>query len=53
MPRTLADAAERGWAVLGAAAEEGALPLCEVRVERPTVIVMGECRSPRVARVLC
>lgn len=42
MPRTLADAAAKGWAVVGAAADDGAVPLTELRVDRPTVLVMGE-----------
>lgn len=42
MPRTLADAAAKGWAVVGAAADDDAVPLTELRVDRPTVLVMGE-----------
>ncbi|GBF91307.1 rRNA methyltransferase [Raphidocelis subcapitata] len=41
LPRTLADAAERGWAVVGAAAEREAAALVEFAVDRPTVLVMG------------
>lgn len=41
MPRTLADAAEKGWAVVGAAGEDGAMPLASLNVERPTLLVMG------------
>eukprot|EP00775_Hariotina_reticulata_P013568 gene13568-13694_t len=41
MPRTLADAAARGWAVIGAAAERGAMPVSQFKVDRPTVLVMG------------
>jgi 21S rRNA (GM2251-2'-O)-methyltransferase len=42
MPRTLADAAEKGWAVVGAAAEPGAVPVSELRaLDRPTLLVMG------------
>ncbi len=43
MQRTLTDAAERGWAVLGASAGRGALPLGQVAVDRPTVLVLGQC----------
>jgi hypothetical protein len=46
LPRTLADAAERGWAVVGAAGEAAATPVAQFRVNRPTVLVMGE--APRV-----
>lgn len=42
MPRTLANAAEKGWAVVGAAAESGAVPLADLQVDGPTVLVMGE-----------
>lgn len=42
MPRTLADAAEKGWAVVGAAAEAGSVPVSQFKVDRPTVLVMGE-----------
>lgn len=42
LPRTLADAAERGWAVVGAAGEAGATPLTEFVADKPTVLVMGE-----------
>jgi hypothetical protein len=53
MPRTLADAAEKGWAVVGAAAESGAVPVSEFKVDRPTVLVMGECcASAAVAGVM-
>jgi tRNA G18 (ribose-2'-O)-methylase SpoU len=41
LPRTLADAAERGWEVVGASGERGAPPLAGARVARPTVLVMG------------
>uniref|UniRef100_A0A383VRT5 tRNA/rRNA methyltransferase SpoU type domain-containing protein n=1 Tax=Tetradesmus obliquus TaxID=3088 RepID=A0A383VRT5_TETOB len=41
MPRTLADAAEKGWAVVGAAAEAGSVPVSLFKVDRPTVLVMG------------
>jgi 21S rRNA (GM2251-2'-O)-methyltransferase len=47
LPRTLADAAERGWAVVGAAGEAGAEALGALRVDRPTVLVMGEARAAR------
>lgn len=42
MPRTLAAAVNSGWAVVGAAAEAGAVPLGDFTVDRPTVLVMGE-----------
>jgi uncharacterized protein involved in copper resistance len=45
LPRTLADAAERGWAVVGAAAERDAAALAGFAVERPTVLVMGARRG--------
>lgn len=41
MPRFLRDAGERGWRVLGAAGEKGAVPLREVEVGPPTVLVLG------------
>lgn len=44
LPRALTEAAERGWAVVGAAAERDATPLGEFVVDRPTVLVMGESR---------
>ena len=44
MPRTLAAAVNSGWAVVGAAAEADALPLSEFKVDRPTILVMGEFR---------
>jgi len=42
LPRTLADAAEQGWEVVGAAGERDATPIAEFKVERPTLLVMGE-----------
>lgn len=45
MPRTLADAASKGWAVIGAAAEADAVPISQFQVERPTILVMGESTS--------
>jgi 21S rRNA (GM2251-2'-O)-methyltransferase len=42
LPRTLADAAERGWDVVGAAGDRNAAPLAEAKAARPTVLVMGE-----------
>jgi tRNA G18 (ribose-2'-O)-methylase SpoU len=42
MPRTLTAAVNSGWAVIGAAAEAGAVPLGSFTVDRPTVLVMGE-----------
>lgn len=45
MPRTLAAAVNSGWAVVGAAAEAGAVQLSEFKVDKPTVLVMGECVS--------
>jgi hypothetical protein len=56
MPRTLADAAAKGWAVVGAAAESGSVPVSQFKVDRPTVLVMGElpgrcCVSLLVLRV--
>jgi 21S rRNA (GM2251-2'-O)-methyltransferase len=41
LPRTLADAAERGWDVVGAAGERDATPVAEFKVARPTILVMG------------
>lgn len=41
MPRTLADASSKGWAVVGAAAEASAVPLSQFSVNRPTILVMG------------
>lgn len=45
MPRTLADAAEKGWAVVGAAADADTVPLAQFAVERPTLLVMGAWRA--------
>jgi hypothetical protein len=42
MPRTLSSAVDNGWAVIGAAAEEGAVPLAQLKIDRPTMLVMGE-----------
>lgn len=42
MPRTLAAAVNSGWAVVGAAAEADAVPLAQLQIDRPTVLVMGE-----------
>jgi hypothetical protein len=53
MPRTLADAAEKGWAVVGAAAESGAIPVSEFKVDRPTVLVMGEWQDGNRNLSLC
>ncbi|GAB4813062.1 hypothetical protein N2152v2_000108 [Parachlorella kessleri] len=41
MPQTLADAKRRGWQVLGAAAEEGALRCASFTLGRPTLLVVG------------
>ncbi|GLC76409.1 hypothetical protein PLESTF_001777600 [Pleodorina starrii] len=42
MPRTLLDARDnKGWAVLGAAAGSGSEPVERVRVDRPTILVLG------------
>ncbi|PRW32608.1 rRNA methyltransferase mitochondrial [Chlorella sorokiniana] len=41
LPQTLADAKERGWQVLGAAAEPGALPAASFVLQRPAILVMG------------
>lgn len=43
MQRTLLDAAAKGWAVLGAAGEAGAADSRTLRVDRPTILVVGEC----------
>lgn len=57
MPRTLGAAVNSGWAVIGAAAEEGAVPLSELKVDGPTVLVMGEscasaCMQPAGSNLL-
>ncbi|KAI7838907.1 hypothetical protein COHA_007313, partial [Chlorella ohadii] len=41
LPQTLADAKERGWQVLGAAAEPGAQPAAAFVLQRPAILVMG------------
>ena len=41
LPQTLADAKERGWQVLGAAAEPGAQPASGFVLQRPAILVMG------------
>jgi len=41
LARTLADAAERGWTVVGAAAERGAEPCTQLAVTGPTLLVVG------------
>ncbi|GIL84372.1 hypothetical protein Vretifemale_13037, partial [Volvox reticuliferus] len=42
LPRTLLDARDnKGWAVLGAAAGSGSEPVGQVRVDRPTILVLG------------
>lgn len=41
LPQTLADAKARGWLVLGAAAEPGAVPAAAFTLQRPAVLVMG------------
>jgi hypothetical protein len=46
MQRTLADAAAKGWAVLGAAAGPDSTPVTQWQVTQPTVLVMGECPTP-------
>ncbi|MEW5305298.1 MAG: hypothetical protein WDW36_007849 [Sanguina aurantia] len=41
MPRTLADAVSKGWAVLGAAIHSNAVGIRNVKVDRPTILVVG------------
>eukprot|EP00873_Tetraselmis_striata_P029914 jgi/Tetstr1/450178/TSEL_037219.t1 len=41
LPRTLQDARDSGWLVLGAGAEEGSQDCSAYVMERPTVLVMG------------
>lgn len=41
LPRTLADAASKGWAVLGAAVSQQSVPVTKVSVDRPTLLVIG------------
>jgi hypothetical protein len=41
LPQTLADAKERGWQVLGAAAEAGAVSAAGFVLRRPAILVMG------------
>jgi hypothetical protein len=53
MPRTLADAAEKGWAVVGAAAESASVPVSEFKVDRPTVLVMGELQIVLFLNSVC
>lgn len=52
MPRTLLDAVQRGWAVVGAAAGPGAVPLSSYQVQGPTVLVMGTWLGQRRLTVL-
>ena len=42
MHRTLGDAAAKGWAVIGAAAGTGSVPVSKWVVDRPTILVMGK-----------
>lgn len=42
LQRTLLDAAARGWAVLGASADNESVPVAQQRVDRPTILVMGK-----------
>jgi 21S rRNA (GM2251-2'-O)-methyltransferase len=41
LPRTLQDARDKGWRVLGAAAGQGSASCRSVAVEQPTVLVVG------------
>ncbi|MEW5314141.1 MAG: hypothetical protein WDW38_005660 [Sanguina aurantia] len=41
MPKTLADAVSKGWAVLGAAIHSNAVGIRNVKVDRPTILVVG------------
>ncbi|GLI66164.1 hypothetical protein VaNZ11_009924 [Volvox africanus] len=42
LPRTLLDARDnKGWAVLGAAAGSGSVPVGKVCVDKPTILVLG------------
>lgn len=41
LPQTLEDARSKGWLILGAAAEEGAVACSEFVLEKPTVLVLG------------
>lgn len=41
LPQTLATARQRGWLIVGAAAEEGAIAASTFKPERPTILVMG------------
>lgn len=43
MPKTLADAVSKGWAVLGAAMHSNAVGIRNVKVDRPTILVVGKC----------
>jgi 21S rRNA (GM2251-2'-O)-methyltransferase len=42
MHRTLADAAAKGWAVVGAAAGAGSVPVSKWVVDKPTILVVGK-----------
>lgn len=41
LPQTLADARQRGWCVIGAAAEPDAVSCYDYRPSKPTILVMG------------
>ena len=41
LPQTLAAAKERGWTIVGAAAQSDALPCSEYVPKGPTILVMG------------
>lgn len=41
LPQTVADAKRKGWRVLGAAAEEGAVPCTSLPLDTPTLLVLG------------
>lgn len=41
LPRTLAQAAEDGWSVVGASASSEAVECTQINVDRPTLLVLG------------
>ncbi len=46
LPRTLADAAGRGWAVVGTALDDKAVSCTQYQIQQPTVLVIGACHRP-------
>lgn len=41
LPQTLEDAKSKGWQIIGASAEEGAVPCSTFHLTQPSILVMG------------